>query len=60
MFYKIFVTDENGGITLMELPFDLKMDYINRFGTEQITTITEYESWLEELIVFSKIEKLNK
>jgi hypothetical protein len=60
MEYNVFVTNEEGKPELMSFPSDLKWDFINRFGLESIPEITEFESWLEALIVFSKIEKLNK
>lgn len=60
MEYEIFVINEEDKLELMNFPSDLKWDFINRFGLEKIPKIAEFESWLEALIVFSKIEELNK
>lgn len=60
MNYNVFVTNEEGKLDLMSFPSDLKWDFINRFGLEDIPEITEFESWLESLIVYSKIEELNR
>jgi hypothetical protein len=60
MMYNIFVIDSDGSFYLVDLPKKYKMDFIRKFGTEEVTTLSEYEEWLELLKIHNDIEKLNK
>ena len=60
-YYNILSFDEKmGKFETVELPFNMKFDFIKKFGTEILPNFDDLSSWVEETIVLNKIEKLNK
>jgi len=60
-YYNILSFNENeNSFESVELPFNMKFDFIKKFGTEILPDYYDLSSWVEETIVLNKIEKLNR
>lgn len=60
-YYNILSFNESDNkFEVVELPFNMKFDFIKKFGTENLPEYYDLSSWVEETIVLNKIEKLNK
>ena len=52
--------DTDGSFQTVDLPLYLKNTFIGHFGLMKTPTLIDFESWLEETIAYSQIEKLNR
>lgn len=47
--YKLFAWNEDCKLEIVEMELNLKMEFIQRFGTENIPVKTEFENWIESM-----------